>query len=251
MEVEPTNPWSNLPDEAPYVLPCDFGKVRKFNKGRRANDPRKIKTRLLPEPFLGNPDAPVVILGLNPGFNKKAFRQHRRPDFAKRLRSNLMHDSVDRSGCPLYLIDDVLLPHPKEPGRKWWDRVLRKWIDDPDIGRQAVAHGVFCVEFFPYHSKKFGHSRLKLKSQEYSFSLVRRAMDRDAVIVVLWGYRYWKEAIAELSSYPRLFRMKSRQNPVISQKNCSQGCLQGAEELKQFARQIQLEQPALGVQTTV
>ena len=59
------NPWGQLPEQAPYVLPADATAVESFN--RRARDNHILHTEKLPEPYLGDPTAPIVLLNLNGG----------------------------------------------------------------------------------------------------------------------------------------------------------------------------------------
>jgi hypothetical protein len=59
------NPWHGLPDEPPYVLSDDREKVLAFNvrQKRKENQNGFLHLDLIPEPFVGKPDAPVVLLG--------------------------------------------------------------------------------------------------------------------------------------------------------------------------------------------
>jgi hypothetical protein len=206
------NPWQRLPLQAPFVLPEDAPLVNAFNVS--ASDNLTLHTELLPEPFLGSPDAPVVLLSLNPGYSPDDLRHHQDPLFASRSRANLLHLPA---AYPFYL----LAPDLSAPGRHWWDRKLGPL--SRVAGREAVARGVLCVEYFPYHSRQFGHRALLIPSQAYSFTLVREALNREAIIVFLRGERYWMMAVPELAIYPHLCRVRSVQNPVISPANCPKG----------------------------
>lgn len=58
------NPWWRLPIEPPFVLPEDKDKVLAFNdKTRSAGHEHLLNLDLIPAPFVGAPDAPVVFLG--------------------------------------------------------------------------------------------------------------------------------------------------------------------------------------------
>ena len=78
------NPWQRLPLDAPFVLPEDHAAIANFNAS--APGEKFVHLEVLPEPFLGRPDAPVVVLGLNPGFKDTDLVQHRDPAFAIRSR---------------------------------------------------------------------------------------------------------------------------------------------------------------------
>ncbi len=98
-----------------------------------------------------------------------------------------------------------------------------------------MAQGVLCVEYFPYHSRRFQHRRVQVPSQKYSFGLVRQALNRGAVIIVLRGQRLWLAAVPELQSYRSLYRTNSVQNPILSPRNCPEGYEHAAEVLRDMA----------------
>jgi hypothetical protein len=215
------NPWLKLPREAPYVLSDDHALVMEFNL--RATQESQIRLGLLPEPFLGNPLAPVVLLGLNPGFNESDQRFHDNPVFAKRSKGNLLHDLSEE--FPFYLLDPEL---SESPGHKWWNKHLGPLIEKTNIS--SVARGVLCIEFFPYHSKKFGYRKAVLSSQMYNFQLVRNAIERNAVIILMRGERFWRDQVPELEG--RCYRLNSVQNVTISPKNCAGGFEKAVQALQ-------------------
>jgi hypothetical protein len=207
------NPWQQLPQEADFVLPDDRDLVNAFNL--TAEDELKLHLELLPEPFLGSQDAPVVLLNLNPGYSDRDLSCHQNPVFQTRSRGNLTHEPC---AYPFYLLSPDV---SSAPGYEWWTKRLKSLIQQ--TGDQPVARNVLCVEYFPYHSKKFGHAALRLPSQQYSFALVRSAIEREAVVVCMRGKRFWFEAVPELISYHRLYHLNSTQNVAVSQRNCPDG----------------------------
>jgi hypothetical protein len=207
------NPWLRLPKGADFVLPEDKDLVDAFNL--TAENRLKLHLELLPEPFLGRADAPVVLLNLNPGYSDDDLSWHQNPLFQTRYRRNLSHEPCD---YPFYLLaPDV----SSAPGHGWWTGKLKALIQA--VGAQTVARNVLCVEYFPYHSERFGHGALRLTSQNYSFNLVRVAIEREAVVVCMRGKRFWFEAVPELISYSRLFHLNSTQNVAVSPRNCPDG----------------------------
>lgn len=222
MTVYPENPWRQLPLLEPFVLPEDNGALSAFNAS--ASDNSFVHLELLPEPFLGSPNAPVVVLGLNPGFKEADLTQHADSSFVNRSRNNLLHGPSD---YPFYLLDTGIVR------TMWWDRKFGSLVTR--FGRQVVARGVLCVEYFPYHSRRFHHRKVQVPSQNYSFGLVRQALYREAVIIVLRGRRLWFAAVPELQSYRSLYCTRSVQNPVLSPRNCPEGYERAAEALKQVA----------------
>src|SRR2546428_10719975 len=139
----PPNPWLDLPKRPPFVLKRDLPAIGEFNG--HANKDHRIDVDLLPEPFLGSTVAPVVLLGLNPGWSPEDAVWHAKPAFARLLRGNLAHSLAQ---YPFYLLD----PSQSSPGSLWWSRRLRALIERVGLG--AAARAVSCVEYFPYHSNR-------------------------------------------------------------------------------------------------
>lgn len=170
-----------------------------------------IHLEIVPEPYLGDPNAPVVLLNLNPRYVDDDRNVHLDCHFNNAARANLLHM---RSTWPLYLLDPSL---PDNPGRKWWQRKLSALI--AALGSdEAVAPSIFVAELHGYHSKRF-HRRLRISSQQYTFALVRAALERQAHIVVMRGRRSWLHLLPELTEAP-LITLRNPQNPTISPGNC-------------------------------
>jgi len=205
------NPWLAVPAVAPFILPADSEIVERFNQ--TASPKTRIDLNLLPEPFQGNPEAPVVLLGLNPGLSGEDAATHADTLFAERLRANLAHDSAD---YPFYLLH----PEVRGPGRNWWDRRLRRVLETAP--RQRVAQRLLCIEYFPYHSVRFA-ARLRVPSQDYGFHLARQAVRRGAVVVIMRSHRLWYAAVPELKSYERAFSLRSVRNISVTPNNCPLG----------------------------
>ena len=116
------NPWLLLPETAPFVLSSDKKSIRNFNN--QAKQEHQIHLELLPEPYLGNPQAKIVLLNLNPGFSESDILFHRdNAYFAKTSRANLHHECQE---YPFYLLDPKNLA---APGSGWWRRKLQWLID--------------------------------------------------------------------------------------------------------------------------
>lgn len=219
------NPWNDLPQNSPFVLTADQLAIHRFNV--QAKPEHKIHLETLPEPYLGNPHAPIVILNLNPGFGEETIPFHQRnPYFINSLRRNLLHS---QQAYPFYLLDPQ---NEASPGYQWWWKRLRVLIEE--CGQQRVANGVFCVEYFPYASRNFAFSTI-LESQGYSFSLVRNAIARHAVIVVMRGERFWTSQLPELNGYANLFRLNSSQSVYLTPNNCPTGYPMIVDRLKHLS----------------
>jgi hypothetical protein len=207
------NPWLDLPEAAPFVLRGDVAGIERFNT--TATPETTIQLDVMPEPFIGRPEAPLVFLLLNPGFDPATVPLYQSgTPLAVASRDNLRHARRD---LPFFPLDPQCLVLP---GLSWWSRKLRRLVEC--VGLPTAAHDILSVEWFPYHSRRCGLVP-NLPSQQYSFSLVRQAMARNATIVVMRSAARWIKSIPELASYPRLYRLRSPQNPSISPANCPDG----------------------------
>jgi hypothetical protein len=207
---EPSNPWPPVPSRSPYVLDCDRDAINEYNAKTR--EEYAVRLDVMPEPFVGITAAPVVLLNLNPGFDGKDPEVHARPEFQALLRNSYDHGP---SAFPFYFLDPTL----ESPGRQWWKRKLRCLLEQ--FEPKKLARSLLCVEYFPYHSIRFRHASLQLPSQEYGFGLVRSAVARGSVVVIMRAERHWKEKIPELEGYSRAFRLNSSQNVAVSPRNCA------------------------------
>jgi hypothetical protein len=203
------NPWLRLPARPPFVLPEDAQAVHEFNATARENYQLQISD-FLPEPFVGDPASPVLLLSNNPGFSKhSAYRKQ--PEFMMRIRDCI---SLKVSVCPFYFLDPEYRDHTR-----WWRQKLKCLLQC--FGDDVIARSVCNVVFFPYVSKKFGHRRCKLPSQEFSCRLVSEAMERGALIVLMRNRRFaWQEKVPRLCDYGNLIRLRNTQMPAVSPKNC-------------------------------
>lgn len=221
------NPWASLPREPDFVLPEDEAAVRFFNDKKGSQHDHFLHIdKILPEAFVGARDAPVVLLSNNPGFGSGAPAKENQ-SFKDRMRSNLLHEASD---YPFVFLD----PKFSGLGKKWWATKLKEVIEAFENDEKAtsiVARSILNVPYFPYPSRKFGHRRLRLPSQEYSFGLIRRAIKRGAVIVFMRREKMWMEAVPELKGYTNLTRVGNKQNPTISRRNC-----EGFEKVVQAIR---------------
>jgi hypothetical protein len=73
-----------------------------------------------------------------------------------------------------------------------------------------------------YHSENFGFPTV-LASQRYSMELVRSAIVRGTVIVLLRAWSFWTSAVPELSLYPGAFTLRSRKRVWVTEGNCPDG----------------------------
>jgi hypothetical protein len=213
-----TNPWARLPEGPPYVLSEDVETVAKFNAKRDREHVHYLHVdKILPEPFVGAKDAPVLLLSNNPGFSDKEEKlQSRQSDIFRSLMwKNLLHKLSD---YPFVYLNPAL--GPNDNGNRWWQHKFKHLLNKFDA--KVVARSVLNVVFFPYPSREYKHLRTPLPSQQYNFDLVAEAVKREAIIVSMrpGRDRDWLKAVPELQNYKRFFRVKNPQTPTISPNNC-------------------------------
>lgn len=172
-------------------------------------EPERIDTHLLPEPFFGRRDAPVVILLLNPGLGSNDREHHENRRFAEILLADLHSPNPAHH---FHLSDPT-----QGPGHSWWNRACRELIKD--VGHERVSRGLLSIEFSPYHSQVFAHAHMRLPSQIFGFELVRQAIARQANIVCMRGLRIWTGAVPELGTYKNLLVPKSNRTAALSVGN--------------------------------
>lgn len=199
------NPWKALPDDE-FVLPEDKPHVEAFNEGI---DPKyRLNTAVLPQPFLGPRDASLIVLALNPG--RRGWTDG---PYAQALREDLRSER----GTPFPALRE---PFVSGDG-KWWKKCLGMVAEAAGRPVTSLADRVLAVEFLGYHSTSYRSVPVTLPSQHYSFSLVRGAADRGAMIVVLRGQRSWTVAVPELRRGKAVFSRNPRSG-VISPGNFGQ-----------------------------
>lgn len=202
------NPWASLPKTPPFVLPQDAGVIEKFNEHAPPN--KRYDLSLMPEPFFGNPLAPVIALALNPGWSPSDADVHAAEKFRAQSRDSLTHRL--RPHPFLHLQPDAVTP-----GAQWWNRIARKLIDE--IGIERMSAGLMCVQYFPYHSVEYKPTGELVPSQAYGFALVRAAMERGADVIIMRSGRQWRLAVPALASYARIHHVINPRNPTLSPGN--------------------------------
>ena len=202
------NPWTNFPNQLPFVLNCDSVPVAAFNQKQGAL--YQLQLGYIPEPFIGNLDAPVVALNLNPGLDPRDLPYHCQNPWKQILIDNLTHQY---SG--FYYLDPVMTPLL---GASWWNKKLKQLIQNTSL--QRVNKGLLVIEQHGYHSSKY--KSLNVCSQLYNFFLVMEALDRNAIIVIMRGKSEWYKKVPCLEHYAKtgnVLEMNSPQNTSFSPGN--------------------------------
>lgn len=214
------NPWSTIATEwvnqksrDGYILESDRLQVVKFNE--HAKEQKRFILDLLPEPYLGKPDAPIFLLNKNPGFGEEDYAFYKMSGVVQSWQNNILHQPQE---YPFYLLNP---DYAKINGGKWWSAILKPLVALANA--KTVASQVCCIEFFPYHSRSFDKRVGIVPSQEYNFQLVRRAIAQNAIIVIMRGRHDWQACVPELQSYKHSYTLNSPQNVTVSERNCPNG----------------------------
>jgi hypothetical protein len=212
------NPWMKLGSR--NVLECDEPYVNAFNAyvERPARERQlkkasaiKINDRLLPEPFFGPFDAPVVLLMLNPKADQHADKWHSKPAYRDAL---LRAYSGPRGAPHFHLLDS----NPGAPGEEFWRRLVQPLSTTKKACEIPIAERLLSVEYFPYASSRFDHTTPRLPSQEFSFELIRRAIRHNALVVCLSGELPWLGAVPALNKHKNFIRTGGRQRASLTAK---------------------------------
>lgn len=219
------NPWIELAsghgiDE--YILKAELPIINAFNERQKFigdNDYYKyhIHKEILPAPFMGDVhNAPVVLLTLNPGWDDEECRNGFYTKYSDYWLKMLNHD-FPIPDLPLFCLDEKYAEFSP-----YWANKFKPLI--AQTSKSAVAQQISVIQFFPYQSKMYKgmYKRLNdgyLESQRYNFDLVKAAIDRGALIVVLRSRKLWEEAVCQLKGYPRVRFTKNPRNPMLSEKN--------------------------------
>ena len=200
------NPLLLLPQSGNnFVLPIDQILVSKHNS--RSDEEHSFHTDLIPEPYIGNVHAPVVALNANPGYDENDQLIHSDPITRMIMLNNLNHNYSDF----YYLSNDF----NNSAGAMWWRKRLRKLVEA--TSREIVSKNFFVVESMAYHSEKFKF--IDLPSQKYSCELVKKAIERAAIIIIMRSKNVWFDLIPELANYKNLVFMNSWQSTYFSPGN--------------------------------
>ncbi len=209
MKKASKNPWLTLGVTKPYIAVED--KIF-FHKNQRALS--HLRTDVLPDAYLGNLEkAKVVFLLLNPGFQER--------DINICVPGSQYFDQnklslQQKSKPPFYVLGNKF---KDSGGYEWWTKKLKSIIN-AGISIETLSEKIVCIQYFPYHSEKYKHYAKTLPSQEYSFGLVRKAIQQKKKIVLMRSEKLWLQAVPELKG--KYVKVKSFLNPVISINNMSQ-----------------------------
>ena len=200
------NPWHLLPQSSNTLI-LQIDQLAVSNHNNKSDDYHKFHLEFVPEPFIGNRDAPVIALNANPGYNPLEVNIHNIPTVRKIMLDNLIHTYQGF----YYLSKELDL----STGAVWWRKKLRRLIEDTRNG--SVSKNLLVVESMAYHSKSFKF--VNLPSQQYSCQLVRMAIERDALVIIMHSEKVWYELLPALRTYKNLIIMYNPQQTYFSPGN--------------------------------
>lgn len=215
------NPWKKFKrKKPPYLLDEDEEAILNFNKKEKLRPEHKIDVYGLPVPFQGNPfKAKIILLQLNPGSDiPPGFEKEDDPalDAYPKLKEdtfkNYLHKELE------YPFFDLNPDYRLCGGFRYWFKVWKHFIKNKDDYKR-ISRKICCMEFFPYRSKNYKHFDKILECQKYNFDLVRQAIDRNALIVIMKKGQ-WFEQVKGLKTYDRILTLEGR-SPVLSKNNIS------------------------------
>lgn len=200
------NPWTAIVHNSEESSSAKDRWIHRLDRPFIAD--KTVASDLLPEPFIGNPAAPIYLLALNPGYHTDNDQEHQRPEFRKILLQNLLHDVHD---WPFYYLN----PQFSSTRRgKWWREKFTNLMDEVDDD-QTVSRSFFCMQLFPYHSED-GKPVVPVPSILYTRHLLLQAISTRKTIVFMRSKKLWFWLVPELLSCTETFTITNPRNPVIS-----------------------------------
>ena len=224
------NPWKDLePSKGLYISSKDEASIEKLQTRLGGKKEYELHLDLLPEPFIGNPSAPIYLLNLNPGYNKK--NEAEMPIIRDYIIKNNKHDKSMEYPF-YYLITEKFDPKVAAiKGSEWWQSKLsqlKKEVGD----QQKLSKNIFCIEYFPYHSMKYKDCKEigKLPSQKYVRYLIEKAINNEKnnenkIFIIMRSLKKWlgleelRSGLYKLQKSNRIFFCSNYQNPAISFNN--------------------------------
>ena len=194
------NPWKDQITPSKLFLDIDKPFLEAHNSIRIESPDHQLDFRPPPVPFLGFHNAPVVILLANPGLDDdaNAIKESVKSPLFEPVKANLDTDG----GTAHFALGETFRD---TPGGKWW-RARTAKLGDEVGGFPLLAERLLAIELHGYHSKSWSAPLANFPSQEFSFYLVRKAIERGALIVIARSRKYWLAAVPELLTYNNVIR---------------------------------------------
>ena len=213
------SPWTGLTKiDGKWFIPEDLPHIEAFNAAEREkkhpNEKVMIDLTLVPEPYAGRLDAPIVLLSLNPGAAADDPEWHGKSSLQELVLANLRQEP---SEWPLHYLHPDL---KDSPGGRWYRKLLKPLIaaaGGGETGTQLVSQRVLNVEFHGYHSISYLPLPVTLPTQRWMFSRLLYHLDERAVVIGLRGKVSWVTALPELARVAKWAH--SAQTSLVSPNN--------------------------------
>jgi hypothetical protein len=190
------NPWEELLKGPNFYFKKDKEIIDKHNSNLGPH-PLFIDLELLPEPYIGNPNANVVILLTNPGSNGNEKEDYKIHGLVDAIKNNLTHSNKE---YPYYYLHPDFIQ--KTGGGRWIYERMKDIIEKEEIDAKELSKKIFAIQLHPYHSARF--TRFKkindLEGQKYSMELLSLAIERKALIVFTRTQKEWDKAYEQFDS---------------------------------------------------
>lgn len=213
------NPWENLPEKYPYVLPGDKEEVDVYNREIDVSEnEKKVLDWMIPMPFAGDPNAPIYLLGKVPPVGENETQEmhlnnaSKHKNYQQAMKDNLKHE-LDPE-FPLFFLKEE---YADTPLAQWWRHYLKDLIEE--VGEQTVAKNICIVEYFPYFIKSFNYTALHVPSQKYGFDMVYEAAKSRRMILAQYSLKKWIKDVKILRNYEEAYDTKSSTASVLNKKN--------------------------------
>jgi len=206
------NPWLNFQISESMIHELDRDSVDNHNS--KVESKYRFLAHLAPEPWIGNPEAEVLVLLANPGATAG--------DLSGKLQKNrdlinslsIRNLKGELTEYPHFFFDPQLLG---TDGYIWYTKRFKHLIEATSQGN--VAKKIMSCELVPYHSFSWKKPKDMPATQKYTFNLVKQAIERGAVILIGRGKKDWFENVPSLKKYSKYFQPASPQCAYVSPKN--------------------------------
>lgn len=223
------NPWINISVNDKFKM-SDGDKVLLAKYLSRcqsdtSTNPNKDSLNLWPEPYLGNPEAPVYLLNGNPGYSNMDHLFTEDPDFVNLMQNNLRHSTQQPNNDFVYFnaIQTRGLVHG---GYLWWNDRIEQ-LKNALAGRYPF---VFDIEYSPFHSQNgqmpSQRSLEQTEAYQYTNELLAKAIKSGKIFIIMRKQNEWitrLEFIAKKNgltlNYDKIMKLSSASNVSITPNN--------------------------------
>ena len=199
----------DFPEDNPWAAIKDGYYVLENEKDAAKHEQYQFHTDLPPQPFQGNPDAPIWILALNPGYSEKTDK-YPVPDAEyyknhdERRKAMLDQLKFQKSGDHWhYVLDNEDGNYSKE----WFkEHFIKK--KDMGLDENNVDENIFILQAFGYASEKFNGNLNKMVESfphmNFAQELARWGLKNGKKIVIARCKDYWLNVL-ETEKHPENF----------------------------------------------